>query len=476
MKLPAQSPALKKSGEAPKACDRRGVPLSPAGAAGQGEGAARKSLLALAAVLSLFLPTAACGESLLLTGGVIHTVTGPAITNGALLIRDGRIERVGERFDAPADQTVRLDGRHVYPGLIAASTELGLVEIEAIRATRDAREVGEFTPDVQSWIAVNPDSELIPVARANGITHVLPVPQGGIVSGQSGLVALSGWTAEEMTVKQPVAVHVFWPDMDLDLTPRELARDKTRWKSPEEQARERRAKVKAVEDFFEEARAYARARDAGNGAAAPPPTPAWEALRPWARGELPLMIHADEFRQIKAAVRWAATNGHRFILAGGRDAWMLADELAAHRVPVIYEAVFALPARDERGYDLQFEAPARLHRAGVKVVFGFGGRHEASALRNLPYSAAQAVAFGLPPDEALKGLTLYPAQALGVADRLGSLAPGKEASLFVADGDILDIRSRVRRLWIAGQEISLETRHTRLYDKYRQRPKTAATQ
>jgi imidazolonepropionase-like amidohydrolase len=150
---------------------------------------------------------------------------------------------------------------------------------------------------------------------------------------------------------------------------------------------------------------------------------------------------------------------------------MAADELAARRVPVIYEAIYTLPARDAHGYEVQFGAPARLHKAGVRVIFGFGGRHEASNTRNLPYTAAQAVAFGLPPAEALKGLTLYPAEVLGVADRLGSIEAGKEATLFVADGDILDIRANVKRMWIAGREVNLQTRHTRLYEKYRSRPR-----
>ena len=167
------------------------------------------------------------------------------------------------------------------------------------------------------------------------------------------------------------------------------------------------------------------------------------------------------------AVQWAAKHEYKIILAGGRDAWRVADLLAENQIPVIYESVFSQPARDFDSYDVQFAAPKHLFDAGVKVIFS---ETSASNARNLPYAAAQARAFGLPYEEAVKGLTLYPAQALGIADKLGSIESGKEATFFAADGDILDIRSNVQRMWIKGREISLENRHTRLYEKYRNRP------
>jgi imidazolonepropionase-like amidohydrolase len=438
-------------------------------------------LLACACVALLLLPPWIRAETILLTGATVHTISGATLTDGDVLIRKGRIEAVDKAIPANADKTVNLDGQHLYPGLIAASTSLGLIEINAIRATRDATEVGAYTPDVESWIAINPDSELIPVARANGLTHVLPVPTGGIVAGQSGLIKLDGWTMEEMTIKKPVALHLFWPSLALDTTPKEEFKDPSKWKSLEEQARERRAKLKELEDFFEEARAYARARDAAaqDSAKAAAIVPAWEAMLPYVRGELPLIVHADELRQIKSAVHWAATNSYRIVIAGGRDAWKVAESLGQAKIPVIFERIFnqtsglsATPARDTDPYDVYFAAPFVLHKAGVKVIFSEGlGGDGAATLRNLPYSAAQAMAFGLPEAEALKAITLYPAQVLGVADRLGSIEVGKEATLFAADGHILDIRSKVKHMWIAGREVSLESRHTRLYEKYRNRPR-----
>ncbi len=413
------------------------------------------------------------GATVLLRNATIHTVSGPTLTNAELFVDGGVIKGIGTGLKEKAEQTIDLGGKHVFPGLIAAATSAGLVEIDMIRATRDLSEVGEYTPDVRSWMAVNPDSELLPVARANGITHIVPVPSGGVVAGQSGLVALTGWTVEEMTVKAPVALHVFWPSMSLDTTPKEQLRDKSKFKSLEDQAKERTEKIKALDDFFSEAEAYAKSRKEEE------PVPAWEAMLPFVKGQIPLMIYADDYREIKAAVEWADQRKYKMILAGAKDAWMLADLLAKHQVPVLFERIYnvsgplgATPARDVDAYDVYFRAPEVLHKAGVKVAIGMGlGGQVASELRSLPYYAAQAVAFGLPEEEGLKAITLYPAEMLGVSDRFGSLESGKEATFVIADGSILDNRTHVSEVWIRGEKTSMETRHTRLYEKYRNRPK-----
>jgi len=414
-------------------------------------------------------------ERILFRGAEIHTAAGGVLANAELLIDGRKIIAVGPKAEGAADRVVDLAGKRIYPGLIAAATPLGLVEIEMIRSTVDTRESGEFTPDVRSWLAVNPDSELLPVARANGITHIVPVPAGGLVPGLSGVVALHGWTVSDMTVHAPAALHLSWPSMQLDTTPKEHTADKAKFKTLEEQAKARAAKLLEISDFFGDAEAYARARAAG----AEEMTPAWEAMRPFEEGKIPLMIHADEYRQIKAALAWAAERNYRIIIAGARDAWMLAEELAKQKVPVIYERVYfeksamqANSARDVDAADVPFKTPALLHKAGVKLALGMGTDLRAgSEQRNLPYIAAQAAAHGLPEEEAVKAITLHPAEMLGVADRLGSIEPGKEASFVVADGSILDIRTRVLEVWIAGEKTSLETRHTRLYEKYKNRPR-----
>lgn len=417
------------------------------------------------------------GQTILLNNAIVHTVSGETITNGGVLISGEKIESVldGKQLaGVAAHRTIDLHGQHLYPGMIALDSGLGLTEIDAVRATLDTTEVGEYTPDVESWIAINPDSELIPVSRANGIAYAEPVPQGGVVAGLSAVIALDGWTSEQMTVKRPAALHVYWPDMSLDTRPKEEFKDPSKFKSLEDQAKEREAKLKALEDFFLEARAYAKLKSTATSnhksefAANPP----WEAMLPVVRGEIPIMVHADDIRQIKAAAEWAKTNEFKIVLVGGRDAWKVAALLAAQKIPVIYEYTFNMPGHDYEAYDVNFSSPEVLRKAGVTVAFSGGsdGFHASNA-RNLPYHAAQSVAFGLPEGEALKGLTLYPAQLLHVDNRLGSIEPGKEATLFACDGDVLDIRANVKRMWIAGHEISLESRHTRLYEKYKNRPR-----
>jgi imidazolonepropionase-like amidohydrolase len=422
------------------------------------------------ALALLLITVTSPAETLLLTGATVHTVSGQTITNGQVLMRDGKIAAVGKSVSAEGAREISLAGEHLYPGMIALNTDLGLAEIDAVRATLDIREVGEYTPDVYSWLAVNPDSELLPVARANGVAYFEPTPGGAVVAGQSGLMALDGWTTEQMVIKKSVALHVYWPSASLDTTPKERARDPKKAKSLEDQNKERKEQLRQLDDFFAEARAYAKAKA---GAEDFQIVPAWEAMLPVVHGDIPVTIHANDIRQIRAAVSWAKTNGVKMILADGLDAWRVADLLATNNVPVLFSHVFTQPQRGEDGYDAQFRAAGILSKAGGKIAFSGGGGPggNGSLAKNLPYTAAQAVAFGLPEDEALKSITLYPAQIAGVADRLGSIEVGKDATLFVADGDILDIRSNVKRMWIGGKEVSLESRHTRLYQKYKNRPK-----
>ena len=432
---------------------------------------ARPALPLLTLIASALVAVDARAETLLLWNATLHPITGPEIPSGHVLVRDGKIVAVGTGNPSqPADMTTDLKGRHLFPGLIAPTTVLGLQEIDAVRATRDTTESGEYTPDVYSWKAVNPDSELIPVARANGYTHAQPIPIGGIVGGHSAVMTLTGWTIEDMAFRQDAGLHVNWPGFGLDTTAKERAANKDSWKSPEDQIKAREKRLRQIDDFFTEAEAYAKAKTAnGPGFAI---VPAWEAVLPVLRKEVPLFLHANEQRQIRSAVEWATRRQYRTVLAGGRDAWRLAELLSKHKIPVVYEHVFTETLRDTEPYDVHFAAPSILAKAGVEVSFSEGtDRFGASNVRNIPYAAAQARAFGLPVLEAHRGLTLYPARALGIADRVGTLEPGKDATFFVVDGDILDLRAHVERMWIAGREVSLESRHTRLYDRYRQRPR-----
>ena len=421
-------------------------------------------------ILSLGLATTlltAQAASVLLKDGWIFTASGPVLTNASVLIRDGRIQKVGSGLTDKADTVVELGGQRVFPGLIAPTTVLGLLEIDALRATRDTTEVGEYSADVSAWIAVNPDSELIPVARANGYTHAQVVPSGGTVSGYSGLIQLDGWTIEDLTIEKAVALHLRWPGFGLDTTPRPPGKDSG--PSLEDQVRDRDRKLREIDAFFTEAAAYSEAKKVAKEGFKI--VPAWEAMLPVVRKERPLWIHVNEARGIRSAAEWSVRRGFKAVIAGGRDAWREAAYLAEHRIPVAYEHVFTQPVRDTDPYDVHYSAPAILAKAGVLLAFSEGTEQfGASNIRNIPYSAAQARAFGLPYEDAVRGLTLNAAQMLGVSDRLGSIEPGKEATLFIADGDILDLKAQVKRMWIRGREVDLSSRHTRLYEKYRKRP------
>jgi len=428
-------------------------------------------VLAAALLLALFNVSPLSAETLVLKNVTVHTVSGETLSPGNVVVKDGKIAAVGKNASAKGAKEIDLTGQHLYPGLILSASSLGLTEINAVRATQDTSEVGTYTPDVKAWLSVNPDSELLPVTRANGITHFNVAPIGGVVAGYSGVMQMRGWTMEEMTIKSPAALHLYWPQMELKTGPKELAADRSKWKSPEDQAKTRDKKLREIDEFFDDAEAYRKARMA-KSAKPQLPVPAWEAMLPMLEGKAPIFVHADETRQIKAAIAWAEKRKYSIVISGGRDAWRVADSLAKAKIPVIYERLNDQPPTDTDTYDVQFKAAAVLHKAGVKVIFNEGmDAGNATFARNLPHTAGTAIAYGLPADEALKSITLYPAQVLGVADKLGSIEKGKEASLFVANGSILDIRTTVTRMWIAGEEMSLESRHTRLYEKYKSRPK-----
>ena len=437
-------------------------------------------LAAVAVSASLLSAERLLAETLLFENAIVHTVSGETLSPGRVLVQDGKIRDVSamggaERNLVPTDsRKIDLKGLHLYPGLVALDTSIGLVEIGAVRSTRDETEVGDFVPDVESWIAVNPSSEIIPVVRANGVAYIEPAPQGAIVPGRSSVVTLDGWTTEQMVFKKNAALRVVWPEMELDMTPKDkFPGDKSKWKSVEDQAKERDKKIKTLQDFFYEARAYSKAKQAAeNGAGKVQMIPAWEAMIPYVRGELPVFITANELRQIKAAVKWAQTNELKAVIVGGRDAVLATNELLAAKFPVVYEHVYTPGFRDTESYSTHFKAPSLLQQAGVKFAISMGpDTFDGPLTKNLPYHAAQAIAFGLPENIALKSITLYPAQLIGADHRIGSIEVGKEATFFAMDGNVFDLRAKVKQMWIGGKEISLENRHTRLYEHYKARPK-----
>lgn len=411
-------------------------------------------------------------EPLLLRNATLHPVTGPVIAGGSLLIEGGRIRAIGgaELAAPPGARTVDLGGRHVYPGFIAANTNLGLAEIRSVSASTDTTETGPLNPNARALVAFNADSDLLPVTRAGGVLTALSVPEAGrtgLIAGTSALLQLDGWNWQDMALVPEFGLHITVPRLRLNsaLFPNQ----------PEARLAEIRRstelRLKLLDDAFESAKAYALAR------AADPATPIdtrWEAMRavlPASSGAAParpVVMDADDLAQIRFALDFAARHGLKLIIHGGTDAWRVADTLRERQVPVIINGLLRLPMRRDDPPDAVYSLPAKLAAAGVRYCIAEAGRDSTNA-RNLPFEAAHARAFGLSDDEALKSVTLYPAQILGVADRLGSLEVGKFATLFVADGDPLEPSTRIERVFMQGREVELTDRQTALRDKYLKR-------
>jgi|CXWL01.1.fsa_nt_gi imidazolonepropionase-like amidohydrolase len=375
-----------------------------------------------------------------------------------LLFVDGRIAAIGRGLVPPADaEVVDVTGKRVYPGLIAANTALGLREIDAVRSTRDLAEVGELHPEVAAHVAWNPDSVILPTVRNHGIATAQVVPTGGLLSGRSMLVHLDGWTKEDAAVRLIDGVWLEWPEVGGG-GPGEAPKDQER--RLERQAAARRA----LRQAFADARAYAAAKGSSGAGA----DLRWEALQPVLAKEQPLYVAADDARQIVEALDFAREQDLRIVIAGGREADAVAPLLAAADVPVLLSDLLDMPVRDDDPYDQAFTRPSRLAAAGVSFCLTAGGTWQ---VRNLPLQAGQAVAFGLAPELALRAVTLSCAEILGIADREGSLTVGKDATLFVAPGDVLDVLSgQVERMWIQGRPVDLDDKQRALWRKYQAKP------
>ncbi len=427
----------------------------------------------LASLLAAAAPLAA--QSLVLEGGTVHSLAGEPFV-GRVVITDGHIQATGGEVAAPGEAAI-LDvaGLHVYPGMFDAMSAMGLVEVGAIAATVDTTELGRFNPHLRAAAAIHPASEVIGVTRANGVTHAVSAPRpgrgGGVIAGQAALIHLDGWTVEEMALDPSLAMVVQWPEIrtrTFDFTT--FSRRNVPFKEAEEKAEEARAELR---DWLEAARHYAQASAAGSDRLERDLK--LEALARVTGGDQPIILFANQARDIEAAVEFAEDEGLDVVIAGGRDAWKVKELLAEKEIPVILGLAQSLPAEDDHPYDRPFRTAGELHAAGIRIAFasgagggfGPGGPHGS---RTLPYEAATAAAHGLPKGEALKALTVYPAEIHGVGDKLGTIEPGKIANLIVTDGDPLEITTKVLHVIIAGKEVSTDNRHRSLYERYRARP------
>lgn len=415
----------------------------------------------LAAAALVLAGPAAQAQSIAITGAKVYPVSGPAIEGGTVLFSDGKIVAVGRDVVVPAGaQRIDATGKVVTPGLVNAATELGLTEIGAVSSTR---EYG--APDSENgisaafmpWEGLNPTSVLLAPAREAGVTTVVVAPEGGLISGQAGVLHLVPGTAREMLLRTPVGmVATLGPGRG----PNGGSRAET---------------LMRLRQVLDDAKVY-RTRRADFERAQIRPLAAsrldLEALQMVLDGRIPMIIEAEKSSDIEAAMTLAKDYGFRMILAGGAEAWMVADKLAAARIPVLTGAMNNIPETFASLGQRQ-ENAGLLQKAGVQVsVIGNagGGDEEAFNVRNVRFEAGNAVAYGMDWDAALRAITLTPAETFGVADRVGSLAPGRSADVVIWSGDPLEFATQPERVFIAGREVVQPSRQDLLEDRYKTLP------
>ena len=404
-----------------------------------------------------------------IVGARIVTVSGATIENGTVVIQNGKIAAVGANVSIPGGAE-RIDGKGltVFPGMIDAGTSLGLAEIgQGVNASVDVSETGSMNADAKAIKGINPHSSHISVTRVNGITTVLSAPTGGLIAGQAAVINLSGSTQDEMAVIREFGLVINFPRIatgggfgggGFGGPPVEFS----------EAVKRRDTQLDELKKMFMSAQNYLRAKDAyAKDKTLPYPATdqKLDAMAPYIRGEKPVIFIAERERDIRGVAKFVGEMKLKAIIVGGQEAWKAADDLKKNNIAVVYTNIYDLPVRDDDAYDFLFEGPSKLQQAGVKfcVSTGNGG----AEVRDLPYHAGLAAAFGLSKEDALKSVTLYPAQILG--DTLGSIDVGKMANIVVTDGDILEARTNIKYLFINGRMIPLTSRHTRLFDSFKDR-------
>ena len=435
-----------------------------------------KSLCRLLVVATVcFTSTAFASQepTLAITGGTVHPISSESYV-GDVLIRDGLILAAGPSLEVPTDAKV-LDARglHVYPGMFDAFGQLGLLEVSSVAATDDQAEMGEYNPHLQATEAIHPASEVLPVARVNGITHAVVSPvsdESSGIPGQAALIHLDGWTIEEMAIDDSVAMVIDWPAIQTRRFDRAtFSMVDIPLKEAEEKAK---VKIDELRDWLDAARHYSQAMAADSGRTEPNLKLA--ALSTILNHGKKVVFLVNAKRDIEAVLAFAAEQELNPILAGGQGAWEMAETLAEKGVPVVLGRSQASPAEEDDPYDRPYGNAGVLSEADVSIAFasgagggfGPGGVH---SVRNLPYESGTSAGYGLSPDEAFKALTLYPATIYGVDDKLGSIDPGKIANVIVTTGDPLELDTTVQHVIVNGQVTSTIDRHLRLYEKYRSR-------
>lgn len=401
-------------------------------------------------------------RAVLIRNAVIHPASDelPETITGWVLFQGGRIQAMGDSpvGDLPPNtEIIDAAGLHLVPGFLALSTQLGLVETSQVEATDDQRESGDRTPETAPWVAVNPDSDLIPVARSAGILHSLIMPTGGTIPGRASMIRLDGWTTEDLVVLRDAGLVVRWPLSEPFRAP---------WmRRNEDQQRDRSASQrKEIEQFFDDAIAWRAAREAD------PTTPGdlrFEAMQSILSGQRPVFMIANSRGQIESSLAWASQRGLRPVILGGANAMACIPTLKETGAAVIIDGVHRLPMARHSAWDEPFALAASLHEAGVPFAIAPGD--EPAHIRSLVHGAATAAAHGLPRDVALRAITRNAAEISGVGERLGRIDPGHSATFFLCDGDPLEMSSPPLVAWIDGRQIDLGDRQKRMFEKYREK-------
>ncbi len=391
-----------------------------------------------------------------LINAAVETVTNGRLEQATVIIRNGVIEAVGTGIPIPSDAVViDCKGLTIYPGMVDSGTTLGLQEVESISVTQDFDELGDLTPEMDALTAVNPNSVLIPVTRVSGVTSVITYPTGGLFPGTAALINLQGYTPEQMFGGFKAIVINF---------PSTGRRGRYDRRTDEDVKKDSEKSLKKLNDTWERVRTYASIDSATQGKAEYNPEMA--ALLPVFRGEATAMIEANKESDILAAMKWIKENKIKAILTGVGEGWRIADSIALAGIPVITGPVMSMPTRDNDHYDQAYKNAGILQKAGVKVALR---TNDAENARNLPFNAGFAAAYGMGREEALKAVTIVPAEIFGVADKVGSIEPGKRANLFVSTGDPFEPATAIKHLFIDGWNVPLESRQTLLYEEFLQR-------
>ena len=420
-------------------------------------------------ILSTFLcfyayaqtPATEQSKRIMLYGATAHIGNGEVIENSIIILEDGKILTIEDaskiRIDISNAEYYDLIGKHVYPGFILPNTTLGLADIDAVRATRDFDEVGEFNPHIRSIIAYNTDSPVMPTIRTNGVLIGQITPKGGIISGTSSIVEFDAWNYEDALYKEDDAIHLNWPSRP--------------WvygdhKHSEESVDRHNEKINEIENFFEQAKSYSLA-------ITPKTDLTLEAMRGVFEGSKSLFIHARSVKEIKSAVLFSQRmNIENMVLVGANDAWRIADFLSDYEIPVILNRLHRLPLRKDEDVDIAYKTAKILNDAGVLYCLDYQGDMERMGSRNLPFTAGTSVAFGLTKEEALMSITLNTAKILGINETVGSLEIGKDATLFVSEGDALDMMTNdISLAFIRGKKLDLSNHQNKLFEKYKKRHK-----